>query len=267
MKLSKAIQYINSAVNYPALNYIDIALFFDMAIAELNTTLHTSIPPVKDMVEEFRQNLSKVETNKFVSEVDPEENYEIPTVPSTTYPDQASALAGNVKCYYSTEDTMYYLLNDLTHEYSAHKIVKCLYREETTIKLFMSSNLGNSAFWVEVPIDPEFECDLDVYLPDDWVLLWLIPYVCFKYTVRDGGTSQTFAEELTQGFQQLQETYDVPDKVLLSNYADKQAYTSLVEANLPYLNIKVPTKAIYESMKHPRNTNAIYGSMYDRGGF
>ena len=44
MKLTDALSNINLALNYPALTYDDIKLYFDMAIAELNTTLHTSIP-------------------------------------------------------------------------------------------------------------------------------------------------------------------------------------------------------------------------------
>lgn len=266
MKLSEAMQYINSALNYPALHYIDIALYFDMAIAELNTTLHTSIIPVKEMIEKFRQELSKTETNKFVTTVDPEKNYSIPVVP-TDYASQEIALDNNVKCYYSLSSKKFYILDEYLRTYSEHEIAKCIYVEGTTVHLFQAMNIGNTAFWTEVPLDPEYDCDLEEYLPNDWVLLWLIPYVCFKYTVRDGGTAQTFAEELSEGHQQLQDTYDVPDKVILATYADKFAYRELVEDKLPNLNIYVPTKAIYENMKHSRRVNATYGSMYDRGGF
>ena len=72
---------------------------------------------------------------------------------------------------------------------------------------------------------------------------------------------------MQQGFQQLQDTYDVPAKVQLSIYADRPAYTSLVEKHLPNLNVIVGTRAIYEDMKHGRSLNSIYGNMFDRGGF
>ena len=267
MKLSKAIQHINSAVNYPSLSYIDIDLFFDMAIAELNTTLHTSIPSVSYMIEEFRQELSKTEVNKYVTETNPGENYEIPSVPGDTYANQEEALDAHVECYYSPEENLFYVLNKYDNTYSSHKVAKCIYLDGKVVRLFQAFHIGRNAFWNEVPMDPENDCDLDNYLPDDWVLLWLILYVCYKYTVRDGGTSQSFAEELSQGFQQLQETYNVPDKVLLTAYADKKAYKKLVEEHLPNINIYVPTRAICEDMKHSRNTNAVFESFYDRGGF
>jgi len=261
MKLSKCLQYINTALNFPAVTYLDINLFFDMAIAELNTTLHTAIPSVSDMIEAFRQNVSKYEANKIILEDDPaDSNYIIPSNPT-------DPLENEIPCYYDSEEKTFYILNKYSHEYIPHKIVKAVFITSAGMHLYQTINYGSTAAWAEVPMDPNYECDLDAYLPDDWILLWLIPYVCFKYTSRDGGTAQTFAEELAQGFQQLQETYDVPDKVLLATYADKDAYHSLAEDNLNNLNIYVPTMAIYENMKHSRNTNAIYGDFYDRGGF
>lgn len=261
MKLSELMKYINTSLNYPSLTYIDIDLFFDMAISELNTTLHTSIPLVKDMVKEFRQNMTKYEANKIILTANPEDtDFIIPT-------DPVNPLENNIQYYYSTEDKKYHVLDKYFNKYDTHTIIKGVYVTKTGIRLYQSFNYGYSAAWAEIPTNSQYEANLEDYLPDDWVILWLIPYVCFKYTARDGGTAQTFAEELTQGFQQLQETYNVPDKVLLATYADKPAYTSLVEQNLPNLNILVPTKAIYENMKHSRNVNAIYDNFYDRGGF
>jgi hypothetical protein len=261
MKLSEVIKYINTALNYPAVTYLDINIFFDMAISELNTTLHTSIPLVKDMVETFRHEATKSESNKVLLANDPADtNYVIPT-------DPVNPLENEVLCYYSTETRKFYILNKFTNEYLEFNIIKAVFNTSEGIHLYQSINYGSGAAWAEIPTDPSYEADLDKFLPDDWIMLWLIPYICFKYTVRDGGTAQTFAEELTQGFQQLQETYDIPSKVLLATCADKPAYTELVEEHLPNLNIWVPTRAIYESMKHPRNMNAIFGGFYDRGGF
>jgi len=261
MKLSEVMKYINTALNYPALTYIDIDLFFDMAISELNTTLHTSLPLVKDMVKAFRQTVSKYEANKVILTSNPADNdFIIPT-------DPIDPLENDIDCYYSTATRKFYIIDRYAHEYSEHTTIKGIFITSDALHLYQSMNYGGTAAWTEIPTDPNYEANIDDYLPDDWVLLWLVPYVCYKYTVRDGGTAQTFAEELSQGFQQLQETYDIPSKVVLATYADKPAYRELVEANLPYLDIVVPTKAIYDTMKHSRNTNAIYGSMYDRGGF
>lgn len=264
MKLSETIQYINKALNYPALTYVDIDIFFDMAIAELNTTLHTSIPTIKFLVEDFKHKVLKAEENKIILSSNPENNdFEIPVydteqTPSDTLP------------YYCNSSTKkFYILNKYSNSYTEHTLIKGVWVEDAThVHIYQSVYYGGTtAIWMETAIDPTYECDISDIMPDDWVLLWLIPYVCYKYTARDGGTAQTFAEELTQGYQQLQETYDIPSKVILATYADKPIYKELVEKSLPNLNIFVPTKGIFENMKHSRNTNAIYGSMYDRGGF
>lgn len=261
MKLSEVIKYINTALNYPALTYTDVDLFFDMAISELNTTLHTSIPLVSEMAKDFLHNMSKYEPNKIVLSTNPEDNnYIVPTNPT-------DPLENSIPYYYSTETKKFYILNTYTNTYTEHTVIKGVYITSEALRLYQAVTYGNTAAWAEIPTDANYEANMEDYLPNDWVILWLIPYVCYKYTVRDGGTAQTFAEELSEGFQQLQESYDVPSKVLLATYADKPAYTSLVEKSLPNLNIQVPTRAIYESMKHPRNINAIYGSFYDRGGF
>ena len=116
MKLSEVIKYINTALNYPALTYIDIDVFFDMAISELNTTLHTSLPLVKDMIKAFRQNLSTYEANKIILTEDPENtNFIIPTDPE-------NPLENNVECYYSTSTRKFYILNKYAHNYKNHYV-------------------------------------------------------------------------------------------------------------------------------------------------
>lgn len=263
MKLSDVIEYINIALNYPALAYNDISLYFDMAIAELNTTLHTAIPLVSKMVERYRDKITDFSnTNDDVITLtsDPAlNNYEIPvsdtTTPETPY-----------DYFYCSADSKYYV--KVSSEYVPHDKLTGIRFLSTGPEVYEAIYYGsNTAGWVKNDILNITDCEISDYLPNDWVLLWLIPYVCYKYTVRDGGTAQTFAEELTQGHQQLQDTYDVPDKVLLATYADKAAYTEIVEKLLPNLDVYVQTQAIYPSMKHERNINAIFGSFYDRGGF
>lgn len=256
MKLQQSLNYINQALNYPALNYEDISLFFDAAIAELNTTLHTNIPTISKMIDEFKQYMSKNITKVLITGVDPSVNYEIPssTVQTSNY-------------YYNPSDKKFYVLNVATGAYTAHDNLYGTYLRNGVPETYEAIVYGQQASWQITDVLNVQDCELSYYLPEEWVLLWLIPYVCFKYTVRDGGTASTFAEELTQGFQQLQETYDVPEKVVLATVADKKAYMDLVKENLPNLNVVVKTRAIYENMKHNRALNAVYGSMYDRGGF
>lgn len=247
MKLTDCIQFINQALNYPAITYEDLSVYFDMAIAELNTTLHTDIPVVSEMIKEFRHLLSK--RKNMVKITDPNA-----TIPTTS---------GEGVTFYYDEATNKYV----TPLGSFDKLYA------------VCNNSGKLSYYetIKFPgIAPQFivcedysynEADLGIYLTSDWVLLWLVPYVCFKYTVRDGGTASTFAEELTQGFQQLQDTYDVPGTVLLTTYADHPAYFVEVEKRLPNLNVRIGTRAITDYMKHVRNVNAIYGSLYDNGGF
>lgn len=249
MKLSESLNYINQALNYPSLTYNDISLFFDTAIAELNTTLHTDIPRVSKMIENFKQNLSKS-----------------PTVLLTTdpqvYPEIVSSTVGITGVYYNPDERLFHYGDTLSS-----KDLDGLYFRDGIKERYKATVVGTNAAWQWTDYDNVLECEFSDYLPDEWMLLWLIPYICFKYTVRDGGTASSFAEDLTQGFQQLQETYDVPETVNLTTYADKIAYADLVAENLPNIDITVRTRAIYNDMKHNRALNAFYGSMYDRGGF
>ena len=260
MKLTDVISHINTALNYPAITYNDVDVYFDMAIAELNTTLHIDMQPISAMIEAFRRRMSKTKANQVVLDMDPRQSdFGIPVDPASPY-------LGNPKCYYSSEGKCYYAWNNFTKAYDSYECLFGVYINEGVPEYYVSTIYGTDVYWVKYEDSPD-DLELSEYLPDDWVLLWLIPYVCFKYTVRDGGTAQTFAEEMQQGFQQLQDTYDVPSKVVLATYADKPAYTELVEKHLPNLNVEVRTRAIYDGMKHGRSLNAIYGNMFDRGGF
>lgn len=268
MKLNTTINYINQALNYPSLAYTDISLYFEMAIVELNTTLHTSIPKVTTMLKEFEQKMSKESLSRVRITYAPEtEDWRIPAYETS----QAASIAINKpNYYYNWETGKFYVKNDISGLYDARDTLDGVYFKDARMDspiFYSAAVMNDDVFWVKVFEDPILECELATYLPDEWILLWLIPYVCFKYTVRDGGTATVFADELTQGFQQLQESYNVPSTVLLARVADKDAYTEIVKNALPNLNIYVPTRAIYPEMKHSRVSNAIYGSMFDRGGF
>ena len=114
---------------------------------------------------------------------------------------------------------------------------------------------------------PSRELNLLDYLPFDWITLYLIPYVCFKHSVRDGSSGSHFLEDMQQGYQQLQKSYDIPCSVTLTQQAGKVAYTADVEENLPNLNISIPTRAIYDDMKIDRVVASQFTGLYDNGGW
>ena len=55
--LSECVDRINQTLNFPSVAYEDISLFFDQAIAELNTTLHIQIRPISELVKNYTNNV------------------------------------------------------------------------------------------------------------------------------------------------------------------------------------------------------------------
>lgn len=263
MKLSQVIEFINQALNYPAISYADVSLFFDAAISELNTTLHTKIPTVTKMREEYKKHVIDQMTNEVIISASAAEDG-IPT-----FANESAALATNPRpdFYYNLATGKFGIYSGDESAYVYHNMIYGLVYLSGDIKIYESYKSGGTVIWIPSYLDAK-DLEFETYLTDDWVILWLIPYVCFKYTARDGGTAQLFGEEITQGFQQLQETYDIPSTVVLASVADKLAYYELVqEYKDTTLLVKVRTRAIYENFKHERSPNAQYGSVYDRGGF
>ena len=109
--------------------------------------------------------------------------------------------------------------------------------------------------------------DLASYIAKDWIMLFLIPYVCYKYSVRDGDTGLLFSEEFSQGFQQLQNSFSVPSTVILNEVVGEPAYSQVVLENLETLNKIVTTRAILEKYKTKRYLNAVYDDFYNHGGW
>ena len=113
MTLNTIIQHINLALNYPALAYQDISLYFDMAIAELNTTLHTAIPTVSDMLKLFEQKMSKEADSRMKLDVNPEtSDYNIKTY-ATAEAGLIAAAANNVPYFYAIDTKKFYVKNKL----------------------------------------------------------------------------------------------------------------------------------------------------------
>lgn len=263
--LSEVISRINMVLNYPAVTYEDLYVFFDMAIAELNTTLHTDIKSFTNMIKEYSKSTLEDTHNRVVLTDEPDSSTVI-----TVFDTISQFTSSSAKYGYVNELNSYVIVKpgNTRLEYTVHAELFGVYNNMSSVTFYKALKYTmDGAFWVECNFDNPLELDVLQYLTEDWISLYIIPYVCFKYACREGGTASVFAEEFTQGFQQLQDAYDVTENVLLATVADLLAYRQDVKNNIPNLNVKVSTKAITKSMKHKRQINATYGNMFDRGGW
>ena len=142
-----------------------------------------------------------------------------------------------------------------------------IYIYDGEAKYYKLSGSEGAYYWGAVQAEDFESYDLTEYLPFSWWTLFVIPYVCFKYTVRDGDSGAHFMDEFSQGFQQLQTSYNVPNRVALSSVAHKHAYKKLVQERLPNLNAVVFTRAIYEDMHIDNGIMPVYGGFYETGGW
>lgn len=134
-------------------------------------------------------------------------------------------------------------------------------------KYYVAVPIGGLYYWNAIEREYIEKYDLTEYMPLTWWILFVIPYVCFKYTVRDGDSGAHFMDEFSQGFQQLQTSYNVPNKVNLSSVAHKHAYKPIVQKCLPNLNTTVFTRAIYDDMRVGNGIMPTYGGFYETGGW
>lgn len=256
---------VNQALNYPAISFNDVSHFFDMAISDLNTSLHTSLKPITHVIDVNRQSESQHAKEATVI-IDSEVADGIKSYHGLPPDDQ------KIPYYYDLDKTGIDKLGIRQYD-GTYKYFETIYgvkvdTETGDTKRYQSFDAGSERIvWIKDRNEDPLNINMLEFLPADWITLWLIPYVCFKYSSRDGGTATTFAEEYTQGFQQLQNAYDIREKVFLAKQAGRLAYKEDIEAHLPNLNIFCPTRAIYEHMKHGRAVAAKYGSMYDPGGW
>lgn len=258
---------LNAALNYPAISYPDVALYLDMCVGEINTTLHTSLRTVGALIESDKAR-KIAEGSRVVLPAEPSgQSASIPCVDDWS---EAPVGAWFMWASKQTRPELYRKFAYIASQGAEPQVRNALlavYSEGGEIQLY-EAHIYSDALCLWVSEQGEGDPDLTEILPEDWLTLFAIPYVCFKYTVRDGGTASTFAEEMEQGFQQLQETYDVPSEVPLRAVAGISAYAEdtrkAVESGVWG---KCPTRAIDESMKHPRGVRAAYGSVYDAGGW
>lgn len=259
--LNDCLARVNQALNYPAVTYEDIYHFFDHAISELNTSLKIALPSVSEMRYENTFRVSESEnvvllTTSQVSNV-------IPSVESKEKL-PAGAMFGYV-CPNWTERTFY--KNFGTASNPDWKPVTNLYGICEGTAYVAVAITRDGATWAPVPNETVTEFDLQDYLPMDWWTLFVIPYVCFKFSVRNGDSGMPFSDEYSQGYQQLQTSYNVPNYVQLSTVAGRNAYKALVEEYVADLRHCVPTRAIYTSMRGSNTTLPTYGGFYQTGGW
>lgn len=243
--LSDCVSRINQILNYPSVAYEDISHFFDQAISELNTTLHVAIPTVTEMISEI-----------------PEPDY-TPLVKITGSEDIPTEKPSDTEgAYYLNTTTGKFGV--YTSGWNYYDTIYGISVSNGTPTVYISIRIGTFAYWTPVKRDVT-DLNMVDYISTDWIILFLIPYICYKYSIREGMDAGVFSEELTQGFQQLQEAYDVRETVRLNEVADKFAYRKLVLENINNLSKEVPTRAIYESMKTKRAIQATYQDFYNGG--
>lgn len=263
--ISDCISRINQALNYPAITYEDVSHFFDQAIVELNTSLRIALPTVSEMRDEHTYRISDSPNAVIISS-----NLSNNLIPSTsTVPTEVPAADSSKVVYYNGsvrpyDNSLYIFKNGgwfPTRE--AYGIVP------GSDEGYEAISVGfQQAVWTPISIHCIKEFSLTDYLPTDWIILFIIPYVCFKFAVRNGDSGALFSDEFTQGFQQLQTSYNVPNSVTLSSVAHYPAYSKQVEKNLNNLNIRVPTRAIINDMLVPNGIRPINGvGAHDVGGW
>lgn len=276
MTLSQFVDYVNKALNYPAVTVTDIDLYMDQAFSEINTQLHLSLPSLKVMRDEA------------ASENRPEELYsplKVDTVPPTSIqaapePDNTLISDGSDPDWapYDPEDENVYFdssLGKFIYHGRYYNEVYYMYFDENSQKEIWyktkTSLIDNpvTAAWFRFYITPT-ELDLETYLPKDWIFLFLIPYVCFKQAVKDGDQGILFNNEMATGFNQLRDSYHIPERILAKDAIALPAYTGLKELlKAGTLNWYqwIPTRAIYDIYKIPKAVDAVYMDFYNRGGW
>ena len=256
MTLNDCMERINQALDYPAVEYTDVSHYFDQAISELNSTLRIGIKPISYILTHYSPNVLK---NPNVVALPVSFSNEIPSYVFEGVPSDCTY-------YFDTERKMFglktgteFVYYNKIYGYSVSSVPSRVYES-----VYLSEGV---VYWAEYNTDPLSAINLVEWLPVDVIILFVIPYVCNKFAIRDGGAGSIFREEFVQGFQQIQTSYDIPNTVNLVSVAGKKAYTEDVESNISNLNINIPTRAIYDSMKIGNAIPPTYGGFYEGGGW
>lgn len=254
--LNDCISRINIALNYPSVAYEDIYPFLDQAIHELNTNLRIALPTLTEMNAENTTSLAA--QPNFVNV------YDAPLGPALV----EGTLYGSTRFgyKYAPELGKFPFVKYENEVETRHLGLYGGKVSDGVVKYYATVILGNEAYWTDAE-ETIAEYNLTEYLPFEWWTLFVIPYVCSKWAVRNGDDSTHFVDEYVQGYQQLQTSYNIPNRVKLSSVAGRKAYKKLVEERLPNLNAIVFTRAIYEDMRVDSGIMPVYGGFYETGGW
>lgn len=266
--LNECLARVNQVLNYPAVAYEDVSHFFDQAMAELNTNLRIALPSVTEMRSEHTFDITN---HKGL----------VRLVKLPDYTDTIPWFGSVLNIPDTFHHTYKYVYVCPLENYSSRTFYKWdgnswepmsnlygIYVDANSVRTYTAVAIDTSeALWVPVDSSHTEEFDLCEYLPLDWWTLFVIPYVCFKFSVRNGDSGELFADEFTQGFQQLQASYHVPNTVKLFTVAGKLAYRDLVEQHLANLNISVATRAIYENMRIGNGVSLLRDGYFVEGGW
>lgn len=253
--LSDCIERINQALDYPAVEYADISHYFDQAISELNSTLRIGIKPISYILKHYKADLYRAGNIVAITEF--EATSPIPTEETDGY-----------NCYYDAEQRKFGIRKSGGFEFYSSVYAYIPNNTSLEVRTYKAVYFSEgNVYWGVYDADPINTLDLTEWLPIDVIILFVIPYVCNKFAIRDGGGGSIFREEFVQGFQQIQTSYDIPNFVNLVTVAGKKAYNEDVELNIKDLNVNVPTRAIYDDMKIGNAIHPTYGGFYEGGGW
>lgn len=262
LTLGEVLTKINKKLNYPSLSFDDVDVYFDQAISELNTLLHISIDPISTIKEAYVNNL--LDKNNIVRLATHPLNSSGINIPTTPGNNNA-----NEYYYDAVEDE--YMIKNTGGTYDAHDIIYGEYIDPTTQEsIWVQPFLyGNTPKWYPSAIADPMSLNVLHFMPMDWWILFVVPYVAAAYAAKDGGNVVLFNDEFAQGFIQLRTNYDIQQRVKLSEVMHLPAYKAIVDdvlqdskqlINLP--NLEVITKAITESMRIPDNLEAKYDDSF-----
>lgn len=260
--LTDCVARINQALNYPSISYEDVSHFFDQAMAELNSSLRIGLPTVTEMRFENTIKVTDHPNTVICSTLSD-------SIPTVTQNPTITAPSGLYNVVYYADKTVPILQRSLyIKKDGVWKSVESAYAV-CAGKAYEAVTVASTyAIWREVPVQNVLEFDLLEYLPMDWWILFVIPYVCFKATLRDGGNGSLFSDEFTQGFQQIQTSYGVPNTVRLSDVAHLKAYRNLVTDNIENLDKRIATRAVFDTMRISDGVRKTYGAeLFDNGGW